>query len=196
MCAVVLIDTDSLLGLVYSSVGQTYLEQSKNLRITEGVKEEICGLQSNRHTQSAAHEVQDCIEANPNVDFYNPLTQSSVDHASGDDTKGEQSIHDYIVYGDEEVEVVLFFDSDMKDIMGRLNYPPPRFDVVSSLFTYFESQLGRKQIRKETGKIAYGRGWLSRRNLEDLFVESDIMSRQEFDYYDVRQFCVDQTHDL
>lgn len=196
MCAVFLIDTDSLLGLAYSRVGQSYLKQAQNLRITEEVKEEVCGLKNNPETRKAALEVENSLKANSNVDFDNPLTQSRVSYNSGGDTKGEQSIHDYIIFGEKEVAIVFFFDSDMRNIMGRLNYPPPRFDVVTSVFTYLHSQLTKQEMREETAKIANGRNWLTKRNLKDLFIESGIMTDRSFNYNSMSNFCRRQTPDL
>lgn len=196
MDGVVLIDTDSLLGLVYSTVGQSYLKQASNLRVTRGVKEELVGLTRNPTVSVPAKKAQTCLRENPATDYNEPLTQSRTDQATGKHTKGEQSIHDYIIYGTDAVEVVLFFDDDMRSIMGRLSYPPPRFDVITAVFTYLSDQLSRKRMVVEAAKVASGRGWTSKRNLHDLFVGAGIQTTHQHEYEQVKRLCDKVTPDL
>lgn len=196
MTEVVLIDTDSLLGLVYSNIGQSYIESANRLRVTKGVKEEIEGLIQDSSTEKAAKKAKSCLKKNSSIDYTNPLTQSRTHYHSGQNTKGEQTIHDYIIYGSHEVEVVLFFDSDMQDIMGRLDYPPPRFDIVTSVFNYLSPQISRTQMLLEAAKVSSGCDWMSERNLRDLFVESGILTRKEYEYRKVRELCKKVNIDL
>lgn len=196
MGKILLIDTDSLLGLSYSAIGQFYMENAKRLRITAGVKNELDYRIGQIETKQAAKKAEECLRNNPNIDLSSPVTQNSVSHNSGEDTQGEQSIHDYIIFGQQSVEVVLFFDSDMNNIMSKIEHPPPRFDVVSSIFTYLGDRLTKEQKITETLKIAKGRSWTSKRNFRDLFVESGILTESEFNYDSLKKNMNTADHDL
>lgn len=179
MGEIFLIDTDALLGLAHSTVGQKYLAGSNKLRLTEAVEAELRGPRKrDPETSSEASRVASLLDRNDAVEA---VGQDRVDSTDGEYGYGEQSIKDYIIFGNRDVAAVFFFDDDVEGIIEDLS-DRTDFFVVSKIVSFSTFGLDRDRQIEEVLKIAKGRGWTSRRNLYDLLVETRIVSRTEFDY--------------
>ncbi|EMA71042.1 hypothetical protein [Halorubrum distributum] len=192
MSGVFLVDTDATLALTHSLIGQEFLRHSQNLRVAEGVHNEITGLrQDDPDTQDMAKKAEDCLEANSDVE----VVSTRFDASMGAHDYGEQSISDVIRFGDPDVSAVFWFDDDVTRIIE--NSPDSvDFYIFSKVFQLPYWGLSTKRQVTEVLRVAQARDWTSRNNLRALLVEEDILTESQFHYQRLRRAMKGISSDL
>lgn len=157
--------------------------------MTKGVENELTGpRKSDSETRAMATKAESLLKRNDSIEA---VTQTRADSAGSEQGYGEQSIEDYIFFGEHDVATVFFFDDDMDDIIENLA-DKTDFFIFSKIVSFSAFGLSQQEQIEEVLKIAKGRGWTSKRNLADLLVETGIMSRTMFNFSRLRQRIDDE----